>query len=98
MLITVTTATQSLWTEILSDAQKAIIAKSKNYWAYWRNIIIQNLWAQNIYVEFAGAAAVASWIQIAASGWILSFPWTDLSEVNLIADWGSNTNVRVWTK
>lgn len=94
MLITVTETSQKL-TEIFSADQLSRVWKSKNIWKYWVNIWIQNLWAQDIYIDFHWAVTVAEWTKIEASGGYIWFNEVEIGSANLISDSANNTNVRV---
>jgi len=91
MLITVTTTSQDLKT-ILSAWQEAIGETTRQDRV--QKVLIQNLWAQTIYVDFWTDSAVASWIQILQNA-SFSFEDVELSDCNLIADTTNNTDVRI---
>lgn len=92
MLITVTTASQSL-EKILSAPQKAIVKKVSTSGF---KIVIQNLWTQDIYVDYGYdiSAATTTGIKIVQND-TMSCNLKDYAELNLISNATSNTNVRI---
>ena len=90
MLVTVTTTNKKL-VDILSTAQKNQIDK-ENYQC--KNILIQNLGAQDIYIEHRADADTSSGLKI-AQGEALPIEEVNLEDINLIADSADNTDVRV---
>lgn len=91
MKITVGTESQSL-TEILSAAQKTATRKARITGA--SAIKLQNLGAQDIYIETGADATVENSYKIVASTGVFDLVHDDLSDVNLIAG-SENSDVRV---
>ena len=97
MLTTITTSSQAL-SAILTAAQITQISPSSYTSSLYSDgvykLIIQNLGAQDIYVEFGGAATTTGWIKITTDN---SFTFTDvsLSRTYLISASANNTNVRI---
>lgn len=90
MLITVTTASQTLAAIVDGDATaEAILARNEKSKSY----LIQNLGAYDIYAEVFGAAVVANGIKIPQNN---SFVFTgELEDIYLISDGTNNEDVRV---
>jgi len=91
MLTTITTTSQDL-TEILSETQFKNAERTRQDRV--QKILIQNLWASDIYVEFGTASAVGTWIKITTDA-SFAFEDVELSDCELIADTSENADVRI---
>jgi hypothetical protein len=93
MKITVTTSSQKL-SDILSEAQTSQATASLNWQDWYFRINIQNLGAQDVYLEYGGDAAVLTGVKIAQ--WDnFSFADNNLWKLRLISDGANNTDVRL---
>lgn len=95
MLITIPFTASSQLSTILTDAKKKILSDNiKSQEEY--NLLIQNLWTQDIYLEIWSPAVVLESVKITT--WqIVVLEIDNLSLINLISAVADNTNVRlIW--
>jgi len=93
MKITVTETNATLAT-LLSSSQKTVARNSAD-WKVYKNLFIQNEDdAVSVYVEFWTASTLTDWFEL--------YPWDtiafqdgELEDVNLIADWATNSNIKI---
>jgi len=93
MKITVTETSATL-TTLLSSSQKDV-ARNSTDWKVYKNLFIENEDdTVSIFVEFWTTSTLADWFKL--------YPWDTISfqdgefeDVNLIADWATNSNVKI---
>ncbi len=56
-------------------------------------ITIQNLWEQDLYMEYWFDAEVSEWVKLPVWSWT-EVSIKNLKEFNMISDWWVNSNVR----
>jgi len=96
MLITVTTTSQTL-DNILTSIQVWNMDKTKfstSQSVPYYDIMIQNLWINDIYIDFGTLSTITWWVRIKTDE-IFTFTWIVLSNINLIADIWNNNNIRL---
>lgn len=94
MLKTITTTSSSLYSLLTASEVTTATELRKGSFPKTNNVLVQNLWTQDIYVDFWTDATTTWWIKITSDD-SLSFAEINYSDCNLISDGADNTNVRI---
>lgn len=96
MLKTITTVNTTL-DALLTDIEKGFANKCKQETLH--NVLIQNLWDSDIYIEFWNVASVSDsaliWARDGSDIRDITFSAKEFEDINIISDWSDNDNIRI---